>query len=477
MLFSFLLILTAIYSFVAAGCINETFTAATGTVTDNSGSSNYGNNMLCTKLIQPSGGGIIALTFTSFATESGYDFVRVYDGATTSSTLLGAFSGSSLPPVLTSSGASMLITFTTDASVTAAGWSATYAPGTSGGCVNETFTTATGTVTDGSGSSNYGNNMTCSKLIQPSGGGIIALTFTSFATEAGYDFVRVYDGATTSSTLLGAFSGSSLPPVLTSSGGSMLITFTTDASVAAAGWSATYAPGTPGGCVNETFTAATGTVTDGSGSSNYGNNMTCSKLIQPSGGGIIALTFTSFATEAGYDFVRVYDGATTSSTLLGTYSGLSASGFNIQWRSMLITFTTDGSLTAAGWSATYAPGTPGGCVNETFTAATGTVTDGSGSSNYGNNMTCSKLIQPSGGGIIALTFTSFATEAGYDFVRVYDGATTSSTLLGAYSGCSLPPVITSSGPSMLITFTTDASVTAAGWSATYAPGTSGGLCQ
>ena len=171
----------------------------------------------------------------------------------------------------------MLITFTTDGSIAAAGWSATYAPGTPVGCVNQTFITATGTVTDGSGSSNYGNNMTCSKLIQPSGGGIIALTFTSFATEAGYDFVRVYDGATTSSTLLGTYSGSSLPPVLTSSGGSMLITFTTDGKYCkAAGWSATYAPGTPGGgCVNETFTTATGTVTDGSGSSNYGNNMTC----------------------------------------------------------------------------------------------------------------------------------------------------------------------------------------------------------
>ena len=115
-------------------------------------------------------------------------------------------------------------------------------PGTPVGCVNQTLITARGTVTDGSGSSNYGNNMTCSKLIQPSGGEIIALTFTSFATEAGYDFVRVYDGATTSSTPLGTYSGSSLPPVLTSSGGSMLITFTTDGSIAAAGWSATYAP-------------------------------------------------------------------------------------------------------------------------------------------------------------------------------------------------------------------------------------------
>ena len=113
-------------------------------------------------------------------------------------------------------------------------------PSTSGGCINETFTAATGTVTDNSGASNYLNNMSCEKLIQPSDGGTITLTFTAFNTEAGYDFVRVYDGSTTSSPLLGTYSGTSLPPALTSSGGSMLIRFTTDWGVVAAGWSATY---------------------------------------------------------------------------------------------------------------------------------------------------------------------------------------------------------------------------------------------
>ena len=47
----------AVFSIISCsggGCINETFTAATGTVTDNSGASNYLNNMSCEKLIQPS---------------------------------------------------------------------------------------------------------------------------------------------------------------------------------------------------------------------------------------------------------------------------------------------------------------------------------------------------------------------------------------------------------------------------------------
>jgi hypothetical protein len=135
---------------------------------------------------------------------------------------------------------------------------------------------------------------------------------------------------------------------------------------------------------------------------------------------------------------------------------------------MLIRFTTDRGVVAAGWSADYTTGTLyTGCINETFTAASGTVTDGSGSLNYLNYQTCEKLIQPSGGGTITLTFSSFATEANYDFVSVYAGSTTSASLLGTYSGTSLPPVLTSTNGSMLIRFTTDRGVVAAGWSATY----------
>ena len=112
-------------------------------------------------------------------------------------------------------------------------------------CVNETFTAITGTVTDNSGNAGYGNNMSCEKLIQPAGAVSVILSFNSFATESGYDFVRVYDGSTASSPLLGEFSGTSLPAAVTSTGGSMLIVFTTDGGVVAQGWSATYTGNVP----------------------------------------------------------------------------------------------------------------------------------------------------------------------------------------------------------------------------------------
>ena len=118
---------------------------------------------------------------------------------------------------------------------------------TSGECINETFTSAAGTVTDNSGASNYHGSMSCQKLIQPSGGGVITLTFTEFNTEANWDIVRVYDGTTTSAALLGTFSGSSLPRTLTSTGNSMLITFTSDVGLELSGWSANYSTDLPKG--------------------------------------------------------------------------------------------------------------------------------------------------------------------------------------------------------------------------------------
>src|SRR5690606_12621481 len=54
-----------------------------------------------------------------------------------------------------------------------------------------TLTTASGNFSDGSGLSNYINNMDCSWLIQPTGASIIDLTFTSFDTETGHDTVTV----------------------------------------------------------------------------------------------------------------------------------------------------------------------------------------------------------------------------------------------------------------------------------------------
>ena len=341
-----------------------------------------------------------------------------------------------------------------------------------GGCSGtQTLTAASGTFSDGSGTSNYQNNSDCRWLIQPSNATSITLTFQSFSLLSG-DSVFVYNGSTITAPRIGAFSGNSLPPAVTSTGGVMLVRFVSNASGTADGFTASYTSTLNVPCYGtQTVSGASGTITDGSGSSNYQSNADCKWIINaPSGSVGIRMEFTQFRTEANYDFVTLYDGnAVNSNYLIRRFSGTSLPPtVTSATPQALVYFTTDESITDAGWSLNYTAISQPYCQGTTtLTAPSGTFSDGSGNSDYTNRSNCRWLIQPSGATWIELSFTSFTTESGYDFVRVYDGATTTAPLLGSYSGSNIPPVLRSSGGSLLVVFTSDSSVTRAGWSASY----------
>jgi hypothetical protein len=253
----------------------------------------------------------------------------------------------------------------------------------------------------------------------------------------------------------------------------MLVSFTSDESETSTGWYASYTSSQPTSYCSGTtnLTAASGSFTDGSGANSYLNNSNCKWLIQPSGATSITLSFSAFNTESGYDYVKVYDGSTTSAALIGSFSGTSIpASVTSSGGSMLVSFTSDGTGTSTGWSASYTSSTQttsycSGTSN--LTAASGSFTDGSGANNYLNNSNCKWLIQPSGATSITLSFSAFNTELGYDYVRVYDGSTTSAALIGSFSGTSIPASVTSSGGSMLVNFTSDGTANRTGWSASY----------
>ncbi|GIV23045.1 MAG: hypothetical protein KatS3mg025_0704 [Bacteroidia bacterium] len=340
-----------------------------------------------------------------------------------------------------------------------------------GGCSGtQTLTASSGTFSDGSGTSNYQNNADCRWLIQPSNALSITLSFQSFQLLSG-DSVIVYDGSTTSAPRLGAFSGSSLPPSVTSSGGVMLVRFISNGSGVADGFVASYTSQLNLPCYGtQVLTQASGTITDGSGTSDYQDNADCKWVIQPGSGAGIRIEFTQFATEQGYDFVTIYDGSLVNSTyMVRRFSGTNLpSVVTTSIPEATIYFTSDQSITAAGWGLNYTTIAQPYCQGTVqLTAPSGSFSDGSGNSDYTNRADCRWLIQPPGATWVRLSFTSFTTEANYDFVRVYDGPTTSSPLLGSYSGTTLPPTLTSTGGSMLVVFTSDSSITRAGWEATY----------
>lgn len=223
-----------------------------------------------------------------------------------------------------------------------------------------------GTIDDGSGpvmSYQTGNN--CSWAILPNDTiASITLSFEQFATVQDFDWVTVYDGADTNAPVLGRFSGTNIPPSVSSTGDKMYITFTTTSNNPLAGWSASYSAPVVDFCNSlVTLNSTNGTFTDGSGTYNYHNGTICKWKIAPPNASSIQLQFNSFSTEEEKDFVRVFDYSTQQ--LLETYSGNEIpEPLNVNTSALLVVFFTDSQNNASGWDANYTSTTVGICNPE-----------------------------------------------------------------------------------------------------------------
>lgn len=331
-----------------------------------------------------------------------------------------------------------------------------------------TFSNCGGSFDDGSGSLNYGNNLNCSYLIQPPSPNNVTATFTSFSTEAGYDYLYIYDGNNSFAPLIGTYDGILSSFSVTSTTGALFLVFDTDNSANDAGWELTYSCGA-GLCAGTTsLPGCTGSFDDGSSTSNYVDNMNCQwNLNSGSSTSRIRVTFPQFSTEANYDFVALYDGNIIPPQLIAAYSGTGIPpAVTSSSSTMIVRFTSDGSGVQPGFSANYS------CVSNlcnpstTITTCSGTLTDGSGTGLYQNDRDCRWLIQPPGAFSITLNFTAMDLEFG-DNLIIYDGTSTSASVLGNFSGNTIPSSITSSTGAVYIVFETTNDEAAQGWSLNY----------
>lgn len=102
------------------------------------------------------------------------------------------------------------------------------------------------------------------------------------------------------------------------------------------------------------------------------------------------------------------------------------------------------------------------------TATSGNLFDtGGAGGQYQNDEREFWLVQPLNASTINLTFTSFETEAGYDYLFIYDGDSVNAPLIGVYDGNVIPPPVVSSTGSLLLEFRSDCSTLANGWQANY----------
>jgi spore germination protein YaaH len=87
---------------------------------------NYYDNESYTYSIAPNGIDKVQLQFKSFITESGYDSLFIYNGSGTASPLLGAYSGSTTPANVTSTGTVITVRFKSDVGIVAPGFKIIY---------------------------------------------------------------------------------------------------------------------------------------------------------------------------------------------------------------------------------------------------------------------------------------------------------------------------------------------------------------
>ncbi|UKN00098.1 glycosyl hydrolase family 18 protein [Paracrocinitomix mangrovi] len=98
-----------------------------------------------------------------------------------------------------------------------------------------------GTIHDfGGPTKNYYNDEDYTWTLSPDGATSIDLNFTSFSVEVGYDTLFIYDGASTASPLIGAYTGTNSPGSFSTSTGDITFYWKSDGATVGAGWNADY---------------------------------------------------------------------------------------------------------------------------------------------------------------------------------------------------------------------------------------------
>ncbi|MEO7171665.1 fibronectin type III domain-containing protein [Flavobacterium sp.] len=312
-------------------------------------------------------------------------------------------------------------------------------------------------VDSGGTGANYGNNQNVSLTVDPDvPGNLVTVTFTAFNTEAGADILRIYDGGAGTvgpATLIATLSGTAIPPsyTATSATGQLTFVFTSNATVTAAGYAANITCGPPPACRVPSVVSASAITTTG---------VTLNWTQPANPDTTVATVFDIIALPAGSPAPNASSVPTANdvtadagpSYVLNTLA--SGTCYDVYIRAVC--------AGNSGWSVVgtrvctlVAPPVCGG--NYVDSGGTG--------GDYGNNATLTSWICPTTNtDAVTVTFSTFNVAAG-DTMTIYDGDTTSATLLGTFSGTTLPPAFTSTAASgcLLFVFTSNATGTAPGW--------------
>ncbi len=461
----------------------DTVTTCSGIFYDSgNGNNDYSANENYSKTFCADTGTYIQIEFNLNNTAFGSaDTLFAYDGSDTTGQLLGVYVTGSRIETLTSAGRCITFKFKSNATTFGRGWQGAIR------CVNSITAstnyllssgvryTCGGEIFDPSGGSNYGygyNIMTFGSYNNTR----LRLDFSAFDINFnnGGHWLRIYDGPSNAYPLIGQYNSCCTPPnILESSGRFLTIEFdanNTNAGVGARqGFQATLScfgqilpiyPMVPG-----TITACEGVFYDNAGPAvNFGQNQSQVKTFCSGNG--LPLRFDFNNNETGFDAgdtLWAFDGPDVNSPQLGTYIQGSAIEPLVSSGSCITFRFVSNTTTQRGWQGFLS------CTSTPPSITTYVMTSGT------RNVCSGKFLDPGGTGNYAVgsgqtyvqTFTSYSGQqirAAYNFFNVngnngghwldvYDGPTTSSTLIGSYNNFNFPPAaFQSTGSSLTFRF-------------------------
>ena len=218
----------------------------------------------------------------------------------------------------------------------------------------DTLTPMSATIEDGSGPiAPYGANADCRWLIAPYDSVTnIKVSFLRFDLPDPDDRVIIYNGDEITDPVVGNYTGSSLPSLLTVNSQKILLRFISDDTIEGAGWLASYTTTIPVYCSGiQTLTASSGHIEDGSGPRDYHNLSTCRWRLQPPGATSISIHVNSMGIGAG-DFFSIYN-QDNGDTLCYISNDSIPPDVICQTGNVLVYFKSDGKYTGAGFDIDY----------------------------------------------------------------------------------------------------------------------------
>ncbi|KAK2886327.1 cubilin [Channa argus] len=440
----------------------------------------YPENKECIWYITTSAGSSITLTIHEFDVEfhqnCNYDVLEVYGGPDLSAPRLAQLcTTTSSPMQVSSTGNKLTVRFKSDAVVSGRGFNASWAE-VQGGCGGP-VTAPSGEIHSPLYPNSYPNNVDCSWVISVDPNHRVFFNFTDLDIEhhgeCSWDYVAIHDGPTMSSPLLAQVCGTNLPVPITSTQNTIYVRFRSDASSNHRGFSARFSEACGSSITTDDVGGA---IASPRYPSPYPPNLNCSWIIKAQEPfNHVTLSFTDFEVEminsnCSHDAVEILDGDNYQAPSIGRYCGSElphpVTSFS---NSLVVNFISDQSVSKKGFRATFSASTSS-CGGDLF-METGAFNSPNYPDAYPPNVECVWTIRSSPGNRLQLSFITFHLQGDSgcqnDYLEIREGNSTGQ-LVGRFCGNSLPSNYTSViGHILWIKFVSDASVSGAGFRATF----------